>query len=68
MLSDKIDIFGQSIFLPGKPDRKKNIIQCIQNNAKNRCYPELGKCEFFPANPGVQTNIYHYSFMVHHQT
>ena len=24
----------------------------------NRCYPELGKCGFSPAIPGVQTNFY----------
>ena len=28
----------------------------------NRCYPELGKSGFFPANPGIQTNYYCYSF------
>ena len=26
----------------------------------NRCYPELGKYGFFPANPGVKTNFYCY--------
>ena len=26
------------------------------DDAGNGCYPELGKCGFFPANPVVQTN------------
>ena len=30
---------------------------CILVAKANRCYPELGKCEFFPANPGVLTNF-----------
>ena len=40
----------------------------IELESLNRCYPELGKYGFFPANPGVQTNLYRFSFTVHHQT
>ena len=29
------------------------------------CYPEPGKCVFFPASLVVQTNFYHYSLMLH---
>ena len=29
----------------------------ISISSLNRCYPELRKCGFFPANPGVQTNL-----------
>ena len=30
----------------------------VLNFKENRCYPELAKCGFFPANTGVQTNLY----------
>ena len=47
-----------------KRDHKKQgyIIYFLFDFRRNtevfkRCYPELGKCGFFPANPRVQTNF-----------
>ena len=35
-------------------------LPCIIDTGKYSCYPELGKYGFFPTDPEVQTNIYHY--------
>ena len=43
----------------------KNLKKCFNIILANSCYPELGKCGFFPAYRDVQTNFYRYNFMVH---
>ena len=49
----------------------------VMLNIKQNYYIMIGSIDvirnsvnvgFFPANPGVQTNFYHYIFTVHHQT
>ena len=50
----------QQIIIPSLvPKWRYSGIDVIRNS---------GKCGFFPANLGVQTNLYRYNFTVHQQT